>query len=89
MEKHNGWSNYPTWLVYTTLTNNEWSYKITREICKDEKYEGNIYKIAGAIKRAAIYDIEEMTSDITTSLLMWTVTDVIDWEEIAKAFVED
>lgn len=91
MKKHNGYENYPTWLFVAEWTNRKSTYEHLKAICAANN--NNPYKSADALKEMVESDINGIhTSDkntLVTSLLLWIVHDVINWDEVARAFIEE
>ena len=87
-EKHNGWTNYETWLMNLNLSNDEGLYNSVTEFLKDLKGKED-YEKAQALKDW----IEETFSadDIIKICDSWTLRDFqeIDWIEIIKAWESD
>lgn len=99
-EKHNGWANYNTWLIYTWMNNDEDSQKFFTEMVKDAytmaeeqqyftKEEEAIIILAEDLKYHFVdnYEIEDVNG-IYHDLLMSALSDV-DWHEIASHSMKD
>lgn len=101
-EKHNGWANYNTWLVYTWMNNDEDSQKFFTEMVKDvytvaedqeyfTKQEEAVIMMAERLKEYfedKMYFEAESMSSLMRDMLNSAISDV-DWHEIASHSVED
>ena len=94
-KKYNGWANYETWCVNLWLTNEAASYSEFLDLAK-EYDKDRTYEFGKAIKDR----VEEYTEDIlesqTQNAFSGMISDIfhanlslVDWEEIAKAFLEE
>ncbi len=85
-EKHNGWTNYETWLVKLWMDNDKGSNDYWLE--NAQGYEGDVYNFSGYIKDTYtdefLPELEGMYSDLLNSALS-----VVNWDEIARHFIED
>jgi hypothetical protein len=83
MEPYNGWTNYPTWDVYSWLSSDEATNGSIEAIAR---LAPNIYRTADAIK-----DYVEARNPLAagaslyTDLLTWAIG-LVNWDEIATAY---
>lgn len=79
---YNGWKNYPTWAVYTWLSNEEYSYYRAQGIVNraDEPYR------AADDLRDDVNDTSPLAEDssLYADLLGWALQ-TVDWEAVARA----
>ncbi len=80
---YNGWRNYPTWAVFTWLSNDEDSYRNARTVAH---VAGGPYRAADDL-RAAVIDGNPLAEDASlyADALGWALQ-VVDWEAVARAF---
>jgi hypothetical protein len=89
-ETHNGWRNYPTWVVNLWLSNDEGLYRALEE--RVEAYVGlgrPTNELAGSIK---FWVVEDLVPDLGASFaadLLGFALDQVDWLEIAEAWASD
>lgn len=96
--KHNGYSNYPTWLLASWIANNKKYYekynKILDELYNDKADE---YNIIGVLTQSIEADFSKECDDcieqiyfdsIWPSLLHHCNKDLINYREVAKSFIE-
>lgn len=103
-EKYNGWSNYPTWNVKLWIDNEEGIYYDIIEIAQSEwgKAEADDHftreEIATIGLSKALQEwmngYKEVVFNVNAQfgmlfdLLDWAI-EMVDWHEIAKAYIED
>lgn len=99
-ETYNGWKNYPTWAVNLWLSNDEGLYNATRELVAETceattKEDGWLtddrprVAVADALKT---WVRDELAPDLGASFaadLLGFALDLVDWIEIADAWIED
>lgn len=96
---HNGWKNYPTWVVNLWLSNDEGLYHAAREIVErtTRLYDGP-YFIEKGVPRAQVADalktwvVEDLVPDLGASFaadLLGFALDQVHWCEIAQAWSSD
>lgn len=82
---YNGWTNHETWLVNLWLGDN--SHETVAEICGDDP---DIATLADWLKEY----VEEMAEPVTKSAslvsdLMGSAMGAVNWNEIARCWIED
>lgn len=79
---YNGWLNYPTWAVFTWLTNDEASYHRARAIAHTA---GGPYRAADDL-RTDVVDGDPLAGEasVYADALGWALQ-VVDWEAVARA----
>jgi hypothetical protein len=83
MEPYNGWTNYPTWDVYSWLSSDEATNTHMEAIAKEA---ANVYQAADAMK-----DSVESRNPLAAGasmymdLLTWAIG-LVNWDEIATAY---
>lgn len=101
-EKHNGWANYNTWLVYTWMNNDPESQMffayMTKEVytvAEDQQYftkqEEAVIMMAERLKgyfEDRMYNEADCMSSLMRDMLYGAMSEV-DWHEIASHSVED
>ena len=97
-EAYNGWKNYPTWAVNLWLSNDEGLYDATqelvasaREVDEGDTFVHNLERVqtADALKS---WVRDELAPDLGASFaadLLGYSLDLVDWFEIADAWLED
>ena len=99
-EKHNGWANYETWIVYTWMNNNPESQQFFAEMVEEAyntaeeqqyftKEEETVILLAEYLKDhfEDNYELENVTG-LYDDLIMSALSNV-DWHEIAQHSIED
>lgn len=103
-EKYNGWSNYPTWCVKLWIGNDEGIYNDIIGMAQiewdnaeaDENFTREEIAIAGLSKAIQEWmnGYKEIVFNINAQfgmlfdLLEWSI-EMVDWYEIAKAYIDD
>lgn len=98
-DKHNGWANYETWIVYTWMNNDPESQKFFAEMVKEAystaeeqeyftKEEEAVILLAEYLKDhfEDNYELEDVDG-VYHDLIMGALSSV-DWHEIAKNSME-
>lgn len=102
MEKHNGWANYETWIVYTWMNHNELLQKRfsnmvlnafleavpSEHFTKDEEAVIILSEKLKEFFEDWMYDESESISGVFKDLLHGALSDV-DWWEIASHSMEE
>lgn len=80
---YNGWRNYPTWAVFTWLSNDEDTYRRASAVAHAA---GGPYRAADDL-RSEIVDGNPLAEDTSlyADALGWALQ-VVDWEAVARAF---
>ena len=93
---HNGWTNYETWAVNLSLTNERGPYEYwtrrTREILADSPKEADwrvaaerlAAEISETIKEECAIEKANLAADLMNAAL-----GEVDWHEIAQALIDD
>lgn len=88
-EGYNGWRNYPTWCVNLWLDNDpgsqEWALQIVRDAIDGEQHPR--YAASSALKHEVRDMIETEDASMASDLLGYAL-DMVDWYEIADAYIE-
>lgn len=97
-QKHNGYTNYPTWLVAAYISNNEEQYKFYNNLREDLIKSGEPAETAIGILAQSIQfqlDVELLNLETKCKGQIWSsiLNDVhhsqINYYEVAKSFYED
>ncbi len=99
---YNGWKNYPTWAVNLWLSNDAGTYEEVRELATapvdllgsesglvylaEDRRHG--YAVAERIKDL-VYDYTDQGSGSLASDLLGYSLALVDWREIAEAWIAD
>lgn len=96
-QKHNGYTNYPTWVVASTIDNNEDLYKAYRKL-RDELWDSNEseYSQIGILAQTLKFDVTTHAQKLYQldktgmfeSILNDIVMEKINYHEIAKSILE-
>lgn len=86
-EDYNGWANYPTWEVYSWLSNIESSHCYCLDLAEEAD---TVAELADRLKDECV----EAAPDLSTyapmySNLLGNALLCVDWEEIARYFFEE
>ena len=80
---YNGWKNYPTWAVYTWLSNDPGSEEFATETVKGHRSLG---AAADALRDAIIEYSPLQDASMYSDILGWAL-DSVDWRAVAEAFL--
>ena len=96
-QKHNGYSNYPTWVVASTIDNNEELYKAYTKL-RDELWDSKEaeYTQVGILAQTLKYDVSTYAQQLYQydktgmfeSILNDIVMEQINYHEIARSILE-
>lgn len=76
-QKYNGWANYPTWAVFTHLTNNESLY-----------YQALECETANDLK-TLVEELCDLENNLLAADLIGYTLEVVNWQEIYNALHEE
>lgn len=94
-KKHNGWSNYATWLCAAYVDNTKEIFDFYKNLCKDlqeEPEENAVEIITQSLKyqfRLEAMKYEEQANNTIWSSLINNAESQINYYEIAKALYEE
>lgn len=92
MAKHNGWSNYPTWVVISTFDNVESLYNFSKDAVKEvkENYSENehISALAHLLKNT-VESMAPYTNNMIWGPLINNELQTINFPEIARSMLEE
>lgn len=84
---YNGWANYPTWATALWIDNERWAYDLRREMARAAILEQVSESVFGdRLKEMVTESLPEIGASLGSDLLGYAV-DLIDWHEIAKAWL--
>lgn len=83
-ETYNGWTNKATWLVKLWIDNDQ----SEQESWLEEAKTVNVYQLADKLKDFYEEENPVSGSSVWSDLMSWALA-MVNWDEIAKALVED
>ena len=85
---HNGWPNYPTWCVFTWLTNDDVIYVETQYALETADERGlDKAKALQIFVEELVNEMVDGAANLASNLAGWAL-EFVDWNELAKAFDE-
>ena len=75
--EYNGWTNYPTWLVYSWVTNDEGIQALYAELARE-----GFHVLRDAVRDHCFSHVPE--AELSTDLMLWALQHV-NWQELTEA----